>query len=378
MFESLKMTHEGNTQVKETKALVLIQKYEAFKKEEDESVETMFSRFQILTAGLKVLDKGYSTSDHMKKIIRSLPKKWRPMVTTLKLSKNLNKITLEELIISLRSHEIELEEDEPQKKGKSAALKSNKKSKSKALQVLEEISKESSSEDELSVLSRRINQLWKHKQRKFRNYKKPDQCSESSGHRKSSRKEVVCYECKEPGHFKSDCPKFQKEKPEKKSLMATWDDSESSESSSESEDDCANMAFLADTDDEAESSGSESEYDSNEVFFELTRSELVDSLTEVLETYNQLKLKYKKLQSKLVFETEQLKNENSELKESNIKLENDLEKSHELCDSNKSSDIKNILNEYDYNFQKFLTRSIDRSKMASMIYGVSRTNRRGI
>lgn len=58
MFESLKMTHEGNTQVKETKALALIQKYEAFRMEEDETVEAMFSRFQLLVAGLKVLDKG--------------------------------------------------------------------------------------------------------------------------------------------------------------------------------------------------------------------------------------------------------------------------------------------------------------------------------
>ena len=33
MFESLRMSHEGNTQVKETKALALIQKYEAFKME---------------------------------------------------------------------------------------------------------------------------------------------------------------------------------------------------------------------------------------------------------------------------------------------------------------------------------------------------------
>lgn len=263
-------------------------------------------------------------------------------------------------------------------------MKSNKKFESKALKVLEESSEESSSEDELSLLFKRINQLWKHKQRKFRNYKKPNQRSESSRHRKSSRKEVVCYECKEPGHFKSECPKLQKEKPKKKfdkkkkSLMATWDDSESSESSSKSKDDCANMAFMADTYDGAESSRSELESDSNEVFSELTRSELVDSLTEVLETYNQLRLKYKKLQSKLVSETQHLKNENSEHKERNIKLENDLEKAHELSDSNKSSDITNILNEYDYNFQKFLTRSIDRSKMASMIYGVSRTNRRGI
>ena len=48
IFDSLKMTHEGNDQVKETKALTLIQKYEAFKMEDDESVKVMFSRFQTL------------------------------------------------------------------------------------------------------------------------------------------------------------------------------------------------------------------------------------------------------------------------------------------------------------------------------------------
>ena len=40
------------------------------------------------------------------------------MVTALKLSKDLNNISLEELVSSLKSHEIELEEDEPQKKKK--------------------------------------------------------------------------------------------------------------------------------------------------------------------------------------------------------------------------------------------------------------------
>ena len=98
MFDTLRMTHEGNIQVKETKALALIQKHEAFKMEDSESIKAMFSRFQILVVGLKVLDKGYSTADHVKKIIRSLPKQWRPMVTALKLAKDLNKISLEELV----------------------------------------------------------------------------------------------------------------------------------------------------------------------------------------------------------------------------------------------------------------------------------------
>lgn len=138
-FDSLEMTHEVNDQVKETKSLALIHKYEYFKMEEDEMIEEMFSRFQTLVDGLKVLNKAYTTSDHVKKIIRSFPKKWIPMVTTIKVSKYLNKITLKELISSLRSHEIELEEDEPQKKIKFVALKSKcKHEKAKALQVEEE------------------------------------------------------------------------------------------------------------------------------------------------------------------------------------------------------------------------------------------------
>src|ERR1044072_1821999 len=132
--------------------------------EDHESVEAMFSRFQMLIAGLRVLNKRYSTSDHVKKIIRSLPAKWRPMVPAMKVAKDLNSISLEELISSLRSHEIELQEDEPRRKVKPVALKSSSR-KAKALQAEEESEdSEESSEDELSLISRRINRLWKHRQ----------------------------------------------------------------------------------------------------------------------------------------------------------------------------------------------------------------------
>lgn len=146
-------------------------------------------------------------------------------------------VTLEELISSLRSHEIELNEDEPQKKNKSVALKSRKKE-SKALQVLEESSAESSEdEDEMSMLSKRLNHLWKNKNRKFRSSRKPDYRKESSSrsehrgyssdYKRSGKKEVVCYECREPGHYKNEFPKLQKDRPKrngdrrKKVLMAT-------------------------------------------------------------------------------------------------------------------------------------------------------------
>lgn len=141
--------------------MALIQKYEAFRIEDDETIETMFLRFQMLVAGLEVLDKGYYTTDHVKKIIKSLPKKWRPTVTTLKLEKYLNNISLEELVSSLRSHEIELKEDEPWKQGKSVVLKS-KPEKTRAYQVEEEseVSDEDSKDhDELSFISKRVNKF---------------------------------------------------------------------------------------------------------------------------------------------------------------------------------------------------------------------------
>lgn len=43
--------------------------------EEKETIESVFSRFQTLVAGLKVLDKGYTITYHINKILRSLPKK---------------------------------------------------------------------------------------------------------------------------------------------------------------------------------------------------------------------------------------------------------------------------------------------------------------
>ncbi|CAI8595590.1 unnamed protein product [Vicia faba] len=191
-----------------------------------------------------------------------------PMVTALKLAKDLNKISLEELVSSLRIHEIEIEDDEPQKK----------------------------EEDELSLLSRRVNQLWKQRQRKFRNSRRSgNQNESSSGYRKSEPSS---------GHRRSEA-----------------------------------------------SSGI-----SNSVKFKNLKKDLASDSKE----------------------TDSLRLENSELKEKISKLENDLQNSQKEIISEAPSSTDKIIKEYDHSFQKFLAKNIDRSKMASMIYGVSRNGRKGI
>lgn len=122
--------------------------------------------------------------------------------------------------------------------------------------------------------------------------------------------------------------------------MATWDDSESSESESDPENEHANVALMAHTDNlyhtELESETeevysevspnkkivleSESEPEAEGVFSELTREQLAISLSETLESYGQPRIKYKKLKSNLVSENVNLKTKNSELKETNVKF----------------------------------------------------------
>ena len=158
-----------------------------------------------------------------------------------------------------------------------------KPTKNKAFQAEKELTerfedKDSDDEDEVYLFSIRIKQLWKKRQnspRRFRNhYNRPDSFS-----RGKSSKEVTCCECKESGHYRNACPKLNKENSKrdqykknsliskKKGLIATWDDSDTSDS--ESEDKHANLALMATT---SEESLSDIESDSEEVFCDFTRS----------------------------------------------------------------------------------------------------------
>jgi len=113
MFASLCANYEGSKKVREAKALMLVHQYELFKMKDDESIEQMYSRFQTLVSGLQILKKSYVASDHVSKILRSLPARWRPEVTTIEEAKDLNTLSVEDLVSSLKVHEIGLNEHEP-------------------------------------------------------------------------------------------------------------------------------------------------------------------------------------------------------------------------------------------------------------------------
>jgi hypothetical protein len=56
------------------------------------------------------MKKSYVTADHVKKILKSLPVNWRTKVTSIEEARDLNTLSLEDLISSLKCHEICLTE----------------------------------------------------------------------------------------------------------------------------------------------------------------------------------------------------------------------------------------------------------------------------
>ena len=152
----------------------------------------------------------------------------------------------------------------------------------------------------MAMLTNRLQYLAK-KNKKF--------MSRGSSH-KSSRKEEQkgCFNCKKTGHFICECPDLQKEKSKeksknpifksnkfkkqiKKSLMATWEDLDNkSKSDKDDAEDEAKIAtaLVATVEHERDSSNAESSTHSEtetEVYSKLTRSELIDSLKELLGHY---------------------------------------------------------------------------------------------
>lgn len=128
--------------------------------------------------------------------------------------------------------------------------------------------------------------------------------------------------------------------------------------------------------------------DPNEVFSNLTRSEVEPCLTKILEKFQSIKNRHKDLKRIHVADSEvliRIMKENYILKEKFAFLEKynsalkRKSKDHEkeiLLEA--LIDSKDVIKKYDMDFKKILARNTDRSKMSSMIYGTSKNGKRDL
>ena len=204
--------------------------FEIFEMSEEENIDEMYSRFTSIVNELRSLGKIYSPHDRIRKIWRCLPNTWRPMVTTITQAKDLNSLALEDLIGTLRAHEVLLQEDKPIKKGKMIALKATKDNLNEApsqteenKETEEELIVQEEAENELALISKKIQRMMRRDQikRYFPNRR-------DNSKKKVDKSQVTYYGCNKEGHYKNECPlnKKNKKSPYKKSALITWYDLE--------------------------------------------------------------------------------------------------------------------------------------------------------
>lgn len=240
MWDKLSLIYEGTSQVKESKVNMLVHEYELFTMRQEESISEMFARLSEITNGLKGLGKVCTEHDLVRKILRSLPTVWNPKVTAIEEAKDLSKLSIDELIGSLMTYELNQKRGEEEKRKKSLALRASPEESDSS----EDETPEDSNE-ELAMISKQVKRLMS-RRKKILSYRRPRKFIP-----KGDKEEIICYECKKPGHMKGECPELKKKKlkkpfQKKKAMVATWSDEEEEEDSNhEQEDDIANICFMA-------------------------------------------------------------------------------------------------------------------------------------
>ncbi|GJY44657.1 hypothetical protein Tco_0432870 [Tanacetum coccineum] len=132
-MDTLLITHQGNSQVKDNKIDLLVQQYEQSTISKEESIDNGFARFNTIITSLKALDEGFSSKNYVRKFLRALHPKWRAKVTAIEESKDLTSLSLDELIGNLKVYEVIIKKDsemikDKREQSRSLALKAKKES----------------------------------------------------------------------------------------------------------------------------------------------------------------------------------------------------------------------------------------------------------
>ncbi|GKC80910.1 hypothetical protein Tco_1136627 [Tanacetum coccineum] len=192
-WKTLLITHQGNSQVKDKKSDLLVQQYEQFVIFKDESIDSVFARFNTIITILKALDEGCSSKNYVRKFLRALHPKWRAMVTVIEESKDLTSLSFDELIGNLKVHKMIIKKDSKiviaKGETKSLALKAKKESSD------EECSTSGSEDEEYAMAVRDFKKFFKRRGR-----------------------------CEDPNHLIKECPKPPKDKNQRAFIKGSWSD----------------------------------------------------------------------------------------------------------------------------------------------------------
>ncbi|GJS98207.1 hypothetical protein Tco_0819377 [Tanacetum coccineum] len=134
------MTLYNALPLKNCKIDLLTQEYEKFSISNKETIDSGFTRFNVVVTSLKSLDPDYSSKNHVRKFLHALPLKWRAKVTSIEEAEELATLPLDELVGNLKVYEMILEND-------GVVSKTTTKDKVKSLALKAKVTREQTSDD---------------------------------------------------------------------------------------------------------------------------------------------------------------------------------------------------------------------------------------
>ncbi|XP_057432974.1 uncharacterized protein LOC130725802 [Lotus japonicus] len=224
-WEILKVAHEGTTRVRLSRLQLLTTQFENLKMKEEETISGFHMRVRDISNASFALGEPMSDEKLVRKILRSLPNKFDMKVTTIDEAQDISSIKVDELIGSLQTFEMSLN-DMPEKKSKSIAFMSNVDEDQSDQEAGENLS------EAIALLGKKFNRVMRKFDRRARPnvLDKRSDIIKNSGNALKNKEEdkskgVQCHECEGYGHIRSECATFLKK--QGKGMVATWYDDDS-------------------------------------------------------------------------------------------------------------------------------------------------------
>ncbi|XP_070047503.1 uncharacterized protein [Nicotiana tomentosiformis] len=106
IWEALQTAHEGTTQVKQSKIDMLTTEYELFRMKDDESIQDIHTRFTSIINELHSLGEIILRNKLVRKILSVLPSSLESKVYVITEAKDLQELTIDELVDNLKTYEM--------------------------------------------------------------------------------------------------------------------------------------------------------------------------------------------------------------------------------------------------------------------------------